>query len=261
MTLSARPISVDIVVLNTVASNPDNEINHANAELFDEFNIYCTTSSSSSSNDYFENEYFNECSKTDSNLSTKLKEWARKPRALFELYDSDNDMFKPEYHSTDKSEKTNHKGCKNNSDNDMFEPAYHSTDKTTTKNHTGYTNNSDKDIMVELNSSAREISQNGRSQGEMTFNDTVNLSTIANLMQKQFKATLYINCLLEQLLKSKVNNQTIQPASSLSIQEKFRSIFHNLPLNSLEDVVEMKNKLKDPVSQHLMKNRLRQCGC
>lgn len=34
-----------------------------------------------------------------------------------------------------------------------------------------------------------------------------------------------------------------------------------MPLNSLEDVVEMENKLKDPASQHLMKNRLRQCGC
>jgi len=67
-------------------------------------------------------------------------------------------------------------------------------------------------------------------------------------MQKQFKATLYTNCLLEQLLKT--NNQTIQPASSLSIQEKFRSILHNLPLNSLEDVVEMEKKLKDPASQH-----------
>ncbi|KAE9539879.1 hypothetical protein AGLY_005131 [Aphis glycines] len=66
----------------------------------------------------------------------------------------------------------------------------------------------------------------------------VNLSTIANLMQKQFKATLYTNCLLEQLFQS--NNQTIQPAS-------LSNTFHNLPLNSLEDVVEMKNKLKDPV--------------
>ncbi len=75
-----------------------------------------------------------------------------------------------------------------------------------------------------------------------------NLSTIAYLMQKQFKATLYTNCLLEQLLKT--NNQTIQPASSLSIQKKFQSIFHNLPLNSLEDVVEMEKKLKDPASQH-----------
>ncbi|CAI6373446.1 unnamed protein product [Macrosiphum euphorbiae] len=79
----AVPISV---VSNTVAPDPDIEINHANAEFFNEFNIYCPSSStsssstsscnSSSSNDYFEDEYFNECSNTDSNLSTKLREWA-----------------------------------------------------------------------------------------------------------------------------------------------------------------------------------------
>jgi len=68
-------------------------------------------------------------------------------------------------------------------------------------------------------------------------------------MQKQFKATLYTNYLLEQLLQS--NNHVVQPAS-LNIQEKFRSRFHNFLLNFLEDVVEMKNKLKDPASQHLM---------
>jgi len=69
-------------------------------------------------------------------------------------------------------------------------------------------------------------------------------------VQQQLKATPYTNnCLREQLLQS--NNQTIQPAS-LSIQEKFRNMLNNLPLNSLEDIVEIEINLKDPAFQHLM---------
>lgn len=134
----ARPINVDIVISNTVASNPDNEINHANAELFDKFNIYCTTSCSNSSNDYFENEYFNECSK-NSNLFTKLKEWARKPRALFELCHWKGAEFKllilyigplvlknmlsPNLYAHFMTLQTLLLCCTDDSDNDMFEPA------------------------------------------------------------------------------------------------------------------------------------------
>ncbi|CAI6353158.1 unnamed protein product [Macrosiphum euphorbiae] len=98
----------------------------------------------------------------------------------------------------------------------MFELAYHSTEKRNKTNHIDCTD------IVELNISAREISQDERSPDKMTSNDTVNVSTIANLMQKQCKATLYTNCLLKQLLQP--INPTVQPAS-------------------LKDVVEMENKL------------------
>lgn len=55
----------------------------------------------------------------------------------------------------------------------------------------------------------------------------VDLSTVANLMYKQFKPTLYTNCSLEEILKSK--SFGTQPQTN-DVQENFRNVFNNLPM-------------------------------